>query len=262
VSGARRVLVTRPRAQAGAWVESLRSHGFDALGLPLIEIAAAPDPEVLRVAWAALPTRRLAMFVSTSAVHAFFDAAPAGTPWPAGVRAAATGPGTVDALAARGVPAAAIDAPPRDAPRFDSEALWPLLAAHDWRGASVLLVRGDAGREWLAERLIGAGATVEALAAYRRGLPLLDDAARRALGAAIDAPARHVWLFASSEAVGNLDALVRRHGLGGAAAWPGSVAVATHPRIAQAARAIGFGAVHEARATLSDVVGCLQSIRP
>jgi uroporphyrinogen-III synthase len=262
VSGTRRVLVTRPRAQAGGWVESLRSHGFDALALPLIEIASAPDRAAVRAAWAGLPTRQLAMFVSASAVQAFFDAAPEQARWPAGVRAAATGPGTVAALAARGVPNAAIDAPARDAAHFDSEALWPVLAARDWRGASVLLVRGEGGREWLTERLVAAGATVDPLAAYRRGLPVLDGVARRALAAAIDAPARHVWLLGSSEAVRNLDALARDQRLDGAAAWPRSVAVVTHARIAQAARAIGFGAVHEARATLSDVVACLQSIRP
>jgi uroporphyrinogen-III synthase len=262
VSGTRRVLVTRPRAQAGGWVESLRSRGFDALALPLIEIAPAPDPATVRAAWAGLPTRRLAMFVSASAVHAFFDAAPEPGAWPSGVRAGATGPGTAAALTARGVPPAAIDAPARDAARFDSEALWPVLAPRDWRGASVLLVRGEGGREWLAERLAAAGATVDPLAAYRRGRPGLDDATRQALGAAVDAPARHVWLFGSSEAVGNLDGLAREHGLDAAAAWPRSCAVATHARIAQAARTIGFGAVHEARSTLSDVVACLQSIRP
>ena len=123
-------------------------------------------------------------------------------------------------------------------------------------------MRGANGREWLAERLAGAGAVVEPLAAYRRVRPVLAGAERQLLGAAIDDPARHLWLFASSEAVANLDALARDHALDAASAWPRSVAVATHARIARAARAIGFEAVHEARATLTDVVGCLQSIRP
>ena len=256
-----RVLVTRPRAQARPWLEALRAHGLDAVPLPLIEIAPAPDPAALAEAHRTLHTRRLVMFVSASAVQAWFAAAPEDARWPSTARAAATGPGTVAALLAAGVPADSIDAPAHDAPRFDSEALWSRLAAREWAGAGVLVVRGEGGRDWLAERLAARGATVQSVAAYRRAAPLLDASERARLRAALDAPADHLWLFGSSEAIGHLDAVVRTESRAGPPPWGASQAVATHPRIAESARRMGFGRVHEARATLSDVVACIQSIR-
>jgi len=257
-----RVLVTRPRAQAPAWVEALVSHGVDAVAVPLIGIGPAPDAAAVRAAWQTLGARRLVMFVSASAVQAWFAAAPAGVRWPSTVRAAATGPGTVAALRACGVPAESIDAPPEDAQRFDSEALWSRLAARDWGGARVLVVRGDGGRDWLAERLTERGANVESVAAYRRTAPVLDAAERGRLRAALDAPSAHVWLFGSSEAIAHLGTVVAVEALSLPPPWPASCAVATHPRIAESARRIGFGRVHEARATVPDVVACIQSIRP
>jgi len=257
-----RVLVTRPRAQAQAWVEALTAHGLDAVVLPLIEIATASDRAPLDEAWRTLHTRGLLMFVSASAVRAWFAAAPAGATWPATVRAAATGPGTVAALLAAGVPATSIDAPPDDAARFDSEALWSRLAARNWAGARVLVVRGEGGRDWLGDRLAEGGATVEWLTAYRRIAPVLDPAERARLRAALDAPAEHVWLFSSSEAIGHLPHVARAEVADATPPWSASCAVATHPRIAESARRLGFGRVHEARATVLDVVACIQSIRP
>jgi len=257
-----RVLVTRPRAQAPAWVEALVSHGVDAVAVPLIEIGPAPDAAAVRAAWQTLGARRLVMFVSASAVQAWFAAAPAAVPWPSNVRAAATGPGTVAALRACGVPSEAIDAPADDAPRFDSEALWARLAARDWAGAQVLVVRGEGGRDWLGERLAERGATLEAVAAYRRTAPVLDASERARLHAALDAPADHVWLFGSSEAVAHLETVVHAEAFAAPPPWLASRAVATHARIAESARRIGFGRFFEARATVPDVVACIQSIRP
>ena len=265
-----RVLVTRPRGQAETWVGVLVAHGVDAAALPLIAIGPPPDPGAVVRAWSTLGQRALVVFVSPSAAAAFLAAAPAGPAWPAGVRAGAPGPGTADALLELGVPAGAIEAPDRAAPQFDSEALWARLEARDWRGASVLLVRGTSGREALAARLRAAGATVEALAAYSRTTPKLDASERERLAAALAAPAQHAWLFSSAEAIDRLAELV---GAGtdadspnpGAAAhadWSAACAVCTHPRIAARAREHGFGRVHESRATLDGVVACIQSIRP
>jgi uroporphyrinogen-III synthase len=42
--------------------------------------------------------------------------------------------------------------------------------------------------------------------------------------------------------------------------WRQARAIATHPRIAQAARAAGWGVVVESRPALDDIVMCLRSI--
>lgn len=257
VGTALRVLVTRPAAQAADWVERLRAAGLDAAALPLIDIAPPPSPGAVEAAWRDLPRQRLVVFVSPNAAERFMALRPAGAGWPAGVRAASIGPGTTRTLRRLGVPATALVEPAADAAQFDSEALWARLADADWQGAPVLIVRGDGGRAWLADTLTAAGAGVAFVSAYRRLAPTLDDAARRTLGAALAAPARHLWFFSSSEAIDHLAGLVEA-----GTDWSPARALATHPRIAARARALGIGQVHEARPTLPAVVACILSIAP
>jgi uroporphyrinogen-III synthase len=251
-----RLLVTRPAAQAAEWVEALRLRGVDAQALPLIGIAPAADPAPVLAAWRGLARCRLVVFVSPNAVEQFFALRPDGLEWPPATLAGSPGPGTTRGLRRLGVPAGSIVEPAADAPQFDSEALWARLRLHDWRGAAVLVVRGEGGRDWLADTLREHGARVEYVSAYRRGAPQLDDAQRARLALALQQPRVHAWLFSSSEAIDHLAALAPP------AAFGAARALATHPRIAERARAAGFGAVHETRPSQDDVVACIQSIAP
>lgn len=235
-----RVIVTRPRDQAQAWLPALREGGFEALALPLIEIAPGPDLQRVRQAWADLPGCALAMFVSVHAVRHFFGAGPAGgTRWPAPTWAGSTGGGTSAALREAGVPPACIVEPPAGA-RADSEGLWQVLSRRRWQGERVLVVRGEHGRDWLADTLAASGATVSFVAAYARRAPAPGAQERAVLAAALAQPAGHAWVFSSAEALHHLQALAP------GVAWGASRAVATHPRIAQAVREAGFVRVEEA----------------
>ena len=244
-----RVVLTRPRQEAARWAQALRARGHEVLELPLIAVAPAPDLQAPRPA--------AAMFVSGSAVQAFFrDGAPP-APWPAGTRAWCTGPGTGQALRAAGVPDALVDQPAPDAPQFDSEALWARVAAQVLPGLRVLIVRGagsdgqPSGRDWLAARLQEAGAMVETVAAYTRHAPAWSEQERLAAHAA--AQDDSIWLFSSSEAVAHLARLLpHRPG-------PRARAIATHERIAQAARAAGFGVVCLSRPAEDAVIATLES---
>jgi len=240
------LLVTRPQPQADEWVRALRALGVDAQALPLLRIEPVADPAAV-AAWGSLSAYRLLMFVSPGCVRSFFALRPPAVAWPALTLAAAPGPGTAQALRAAGVPAAAIVEPPPDAPQFDSEALWPLLRDQPWQRQRVLVVRGDGGRDWLAGRLRECGAEVTFAQAYRRTLPLLDAAQRSLLGAALAAPARHGWLFSSSQAAEHLKILAPQLD------WAATRAVATHPRIAATLRALGALAVCESRPTVDAV---------
>ena len=255
-AAAPRLIVTRPAAQAGAAVVQLRARGIDAVAVPLIEIVPMADATPIAAAWAALSTRRLVVFVSANAVLRFFAARPAGLTWPASTFAAAPGPGTADALRAEGVADASIIEPGADAAQFDSEALWERLRTHDWLGARVVVVRGEVGREWLGDCLAAAGAEVQTLAAYERAAPVLSAEARRIVDAAASEPGSWVWLFSSSEAIGNLELLA------GPGRWTAARAMATHPRIAARARQAGFVDVREVEPGLDAVVACIQSMRP
>ena len=250
-----RVVVTRPAAQALEWVRRLEAAGIAAVALPLIEIAAAPDRAALATAWAGLATRDLVVFASPNAVLHFFAAMPAGRRWPASVDAAAPGPGTADALRDCGVDGAHVIEPAADSAQFDSESLWRRLEGRDWRAKRVLVVRGDGGREWLAEQLTDAGAAVDAVGSYRRAAPVFAGADRGLLEVLARDPGV-VWLFTSSQAIGHLEAAA------GAGRWGGATAIATHPRVAARARAAGFGRVVEAGPGLPALVACIQSIGP
>lgn len=251
-----KVIVTRPAAQATEWVRRLRLLGLEAMALPLIGIEPADDLDAVRAAWGRLGEQRLLVFVSPNAAEHFFAARPAGAAWPSHTLAASTGPGTSQALLRLGVPPERLIEPAADAPQFDSEALWTQLATHDWHGARVLVVRGDGGRDALGAQLRSHGARVEHVAAYRRCAPAFDGVAAATLDAALHEPLRHAWLFSSSQAIDHLVAARPQAAAHGSFA----TAIATHPRIAERARAAGFRAVFECAPTLAAVVGCLQSI--
>lgn len=266
-----RVIVTRPERDAQVWVAALAKRGLRAEALPLITIEALPVSPALHQAWREINSYAALMFVSGNAVGAFFASnqapAPVGRTQEAidfianeGPRFMAPGPGTVSALREAGIPDARIDAPALDAGQFDSEALWSVVAGQPWQGRRVLIVRGQGagaemagasnGRDWLSRQLAAAGAVPEFLAVYQRSAPLFTPQQRKTMeDAAADGS---VWLFSSSEAVGHLPAQD----------WSRARAVATHPRIADAVRAAGWGVVAESRPALDDIVASIESMQP
>ena len=260
-----RVIVTRPGPRAGKWVNALRAAGMDALALPLIEISPAPDPQAVVDCWLALSGLDALMFVSANAVEQFFSLRP--SPMDFGAirpRFFVTGPGSVAALLKAGVPRERIDAPDEAAVQFDSEALWRVVQKQVQSGWRVLIVRGNTdaaeeagpargvGREWFAERLQERGAQAEFVVAYERRAPVLSANALALVQVA--AADGSVWLFSSSEAVTNLCSMAEGQ------SWSRARAVATHPRIAQAARAAGFAVVHASRPALADLVASIESL--
>jgi uroporphyrinogen-III synthase len=258
-----RLVVTRPEQDAASWIQGLAERGHEVFSLPLIAIAPAPDSEPLRLAWQQLDQYQALMFVSGNAVAQFCAAQtpPSLASWSQRAphtRAWATGPGTRKALLKAGVTASQIDAP--ETGQFDSEALWQQVRSQTRPGAKVLIVRGSdaraaagpgVGRDWLAQTLQGAGVPVEFVVAYERRLPSCSPAQHEQLCRA--ASDGSVWLFSSSEAIANLQLLAPD------LSWQQARAVATHPRIAQAARAAGFGVVWESRPGLDDVLASIES---
>ena len=150
------------------------------------------------------------------------------------------------------MPAQRIAEPAADTPQFDSEALWASLEGTDWRDAKVLIVRGDGGREWLAEKLRAQGAKVSTVAAYQRAAPSFTPPQLALLAHALAEPQTHLWLFSSSEAVSHLADALSDVDL--ARAW----AIATHPRIAARAQELGFGNVVKTRPALDAVAACIK----
>ena len=259
-----RVIVTRPEREALQWVASLQARGIDAQALPLIAISAPADAGALGAARTGVASYRAIMVVSSNAAQHFFDPKTAETlsgqaPEAIKTRVWSPGPGTARALQALGVHAARIDIPALDAAQFDSESLWAVVHGQIGPGDRVLIVRGTeagaaeqgTGRDWLARQIQAAGGQVDFVVAYTRGAPAWDAAQQaQARAAAIDGS---LWLLSSSQAVDNLRAALPGQD------WSQAHALATHPRIAQAARAAGFGSVRECRPALDDVAASIES---
>ncbi len=265
-----RVIVTRPEREAARWVHDLSAHALEAAALPLIAVGPVGDTAKLEQIWRRLADYAGVMFVSGNAVEHFFASKPtlesvftaqsAIKP-----RAWAPGPGTARALLRAGVAPEQLDMPPLDAGQFDSEALWQVVGAQVSPGDRVLVVRGGdsatgssagegLGREWFANRLASVGAVAEFVVAYQRSAPsfsVQDQTLARE--AACDGS---VWLFSSSEAVTNLTTWLAGQ------SWAAARALATHPRIAEAAKNAGFGEVFESRPTLADLRAALQHMGP
>lgn len=248
-----RIIVTRPAEQARLWVDQLQAAGCAAEALPLLEIVPLLGSAERQAAQQQLHACSAVMLVSGNAVDHFLQGWQG--PGPATVRWLAPGPGTAERLRLLRVPAAQIDEPPADAGQFDSEALWQTIADRPWAGRKVLLVRGRSGppgagtgRQWLAEQLELAGAQVDALVVYERRAPNWSLADRQRMEVACSDGSW--WLFSSSEAIAHLPQEID---------WRAALALATHPRIAQAARAKGFGRVLESRPAISDVLASIKS---
>ena len=288
-----RVIVTRPETDAQAWMDAIQKAGHEAVYLPLIEIGPAPDTQAVDLAWQQWPRWQAVMFVSAQAVRMFFaqrthyvqldtnqtsEKSTEILDQSAGPRYWATGPGTRQALLEAGVAINRIDAPHADAAQFDSEALWQVVSPLLKKQQPVLIVRGNedtsesnapttthaspsnnqplypqgVGRDWLAQQIVEAGASAEFLVAYSRRPPLWSD---KQLGIAKQAVSDgSVWCFSSSQAVLHLQAQLPL------LKWDQARCVATHARIAQTARDLGFLKIVQTRPVLSDVLASLESL--
>ncbi|MGL6222319.1 MAG: uroporphyrinogen-III synthase [Steroidobacteraceae bacterium] len=168
------VVVTRPAAQSGRFIELARASGATCIAYPTLQVEPlALAPQTL----ARLRGRTWdwAIFTSVNAVAACLaNLAP-----PLAVSHAAVGRATARALEQAGVTVAAR---PDSA---TSEGVLALPEFADVTGRGVLLVKGSGGRELLTASLRARGADVLELEVYRRCAVPPDTAAATALHAAL-----------------------------------------------------------------------------
>ena len=159
-----RIVVTRASADAGALSEKLRELGAETILMPAIGIEPL-DGAVLRDAIARLDDADWVIFTSRNAVDLFWDALRGlgrDARALATVKLAAIGPGTSDALLARGL---AVDVLPE---RFVAEGLLEALRERgDMDDAHVLYIAAEGARDVLPAGLSALGAAVQMVRAYR-----------------------------------------------------------------------------------------------
>lgn len=229
----RRILVTRPAAQATTLAEKIAGAGGEPVLFPLLEIGPADDPAPLDAAIAHLDDYAIVVFVSPNAVDYSLPHIRERRFWPADLPAAAIGPGTTAQLALHGIEN--VIAP---SARFDSEGVLELPAFQADRVANkrFLILRGNGGRELLAETLRQRGAEVDCVTCYHRAAP--------ADGEAIVSRLRNNELDAltisSSEGLRNLLALLDTEAIERLNRLPLFV---PHRRIAEVAAELGLSNV-------------------
>ncbi|HYE35274.1 uroporphyrinogen-III synthase [Methylocaldum sp.] len=165
------VLVTRPREQADGLCALIEAAGGRAMRLPLLEIVAVDDSTAAAELLSRPDQWDWLIFASTNAVR--FALAIHGRPYdpPRRTRIAAIGQATAEELIKAGI---RVDLIPK--PQFNSESLLASPEMADVTDKSILIVRGEGGREHLAEVLRSRGAKVAYAEVYRRILPETDTA--------------------------------------------------------------------------------------
>lgn len=201
-----KVLITRPRSQADSFANALADAGFEPVYLPVIEIRPVDDNSALDRALAKLDCYDWVVFTSVNGVEVVFERLFALTPTPLpmgegqGVRVAAIGPKTAEALQKCGVTP---DFVPEE---YVAEAILPGLG--DLRGRWVLLPRAEIARKALPEAIARAGGVAHEIAVYKTVPAQPDPNGLAALKSGVDAVT-----FTSPSTVENFVEIVRRAGL-------------------------------------------------
>ena len=156
------------------------------------------------------------------------------------------------------VPAATPIVAPSASIGAGSEAFWDEWQHCGRTARRVLILRAQAGREWLARRFAEAGAEVEILAVYSRTEPVPDPASVARVAGAMYGRDEISVLISSSEAIDALDRQL--NAVAGAAQWLRSgLALATHPRIAEQLLAAGYTRVELAESDHDALFARLES---
>ncbi|WP_034292142.1 uroporphyrinogen-III synthase [Herbaspirillum sp. RV1423] len=254
--GSRPVVVTRPLAQARLFAELVVAIGREPVVFPLLEIAPAPDDGELKDVLSALERYAMVVFVSPNAIDAAFHFIGR---WPQDVAIGIVGEGSRLALQRHGINQdnARIFAP-HNSERMDSEELFKALDLDNLRGKRVLIVRGQAGRDFLTDMLRAEEVDVECLTAYRRRQPQMDAARTRQLRALLDVDSE--WIVTSSEALRNL-LQITADTLGEQCVvkLQRKKMIVSHPRIAETAQLLGFSCVTLTGSGDERLIAALQS---
>lgn len=160
----RRIVITRARAQGEDFAREIEQLGAEVVEFPTIEIVPAQSYERLDAAIQRLNAYHWIIFTSVNGVEHFwarFRKLGVDSREFSGVRIAAIGPKTAEALAAYGLKT---DLVPRE---YRAEAILRELKPEEIRGKRILLPRAAEARDILPVTLRQWGGEVDEMAAYR-----------------------------------------------------------------------------------------------
>lgn len=162
-----RILVTRPAHQGGPLCDLINAAGGHAVSYPTLAILPPTDSKTIEAITRRLEEYQLAIFVSPNAVEKGLEQMQKAGELPPTLKLATVGKGSARSLKA--LLGREPDLCPAD--RYDSEALLALPELQQPESDQILIVRGEGGRELLAETLRKRGAEVDYMEVYRRARP-------------------------------------------------------------------------------------------
>ncbi len=238
----KRIVITRPRAQAGDLAAKLEKLGARVIEFPTIEIQPAADYGPLDGALARIGSYDWLIFTSANGVRFFLERLALAALNIDAVRAriCAIGPATRTEAENAGLRVELMPA------EYVAESLVRAFEGHGLEGKRVLLPRAAVARDVVPAELRRRGAEVDVVEAYRTGIPAGAPAQARRIFASDPRPD---WIaFTSSSTVTNF---VR---IAGAAALEGVRVATIGPVTSATAREHGIAVTVEARTFTTDGV--------
>jgi uroporphyrinogen III methyltransferase/synthase len=193
----KRIVVTRAREQASDLVARLSELGAECVEFPTIEVISPSSWKELDRTIGNLESYQWLVFTSVNGVKYFFDRledSGQDVRNLKGIRIAAIGPKTADAIRGKGVKP---DLVPEE---YRAEAVVEAFRKRGVKGLRILLPRAAEAREVLPQELEKMGAAVEVVEAYRTVMPEGDKNGIRAM---LEKGDIHMVTFTSSSTVNN-----------------------------------------------------------
>ncbi|MDD5577798.1 MAG: uroporphyrinogen-III synthase [Methylobacter sp.] len=163
------ILVTRPAHQADNLCRLIEEHGGIPIRFPTLNIVEPDGCFTIRQTLSALDSFQCVCFMSANAVDFALKANSGKIVRSKTVRFAAIGQATAQALKRAGL---LVDLLPEDG--YNSEGLLAMPQLQHVKGQKILIIRGEGGRDELANTLRSRGAQVEYLDVYKRVIPDID----------------------------------------------------------------------------------------
>ncbi|MCA0894728.1 uroporphyrinogen-III synthase [Microbulbifer agarilyticus] len=234
-----RILITRPAHQSDRWQALLQAQGAMVDSIPMLAIEPVTDADAVQAVKSLIMDFDQfdhAIFVSQNAVQFGFDWLDDYWPQlPQGPRYYAIGAATAKAICNRGAEPESCDSA-----AMDSEALLGLPPLQNPDGERVILFRGQGGRPLIGQTLAERGARVDYCELYQRLLPSAACEQLRSYAHTPDAITLH-----SGETLENLQRALEETGK--RASLNDCPLILPSQRVAEQARALGFGKVFAAK---------------
>ena len=202
----KRIVVTRAREQASDFVARLSELGAECVEFPSIEVIPPPSWKELDRAIGNLETYQWLVFTSVNGVKYFFDRLEVSGQDARslkGIKIAAIGPKTADAIRENGVKP---DLVPEE---YRAEAVVEGFRKYGVNGLKILLPRAAEAREVLPHELEKMGAAVDVVEAYRTVKP---EGSKKEIRAMLEKGDVHMVTFTSSSTVSNFMEMFEEEG--------------------------------------------------